>query len=65
MAAPEQVSAAVFVQWIEDGYQLRDHIQNGVCRGLYGQALADEAIRRISTLDAEFNRVFLTKGAVK
>ena len=58
---PGRNTAAVFVQWIDGKEQLLDHIQNGVCRGLYGQALAHEAARRISTLDAELNRIFTSK----
>lgn len=61
MSANNQLRAAVFVQWIDDKERLLNHIQNGVARGLYGQALANECKDRISTLDSEINRVFTHK----
>ncbi len=49
---------ALVVDWATGGPTLMDHIQNGVCRGLYTQELADEALLRIRALELEIGTQF-------
>ncbi len=59
MTANGKAIVALIIDWSDGGDNLLRHLQNGVCRGLYSQELADEAGLRLRIMEEEIVTSFV------